>query len=206
MNIDEDPYEFHINEKSEDAKYFDKLEGIDTSTPKISNPKYVDSRNPSVQNVGNKILNSAIEQSKEKSSPPNEYLQLSLDHIKEYEFAEIISKKFELYKLEVQQSIRDDCSAEFRSIALKEITKEVREEVESALKAEHTLKYRPIIERSVKIQLEKEFNISIKPGLTKKLREDLEREIKKSLKEELMKDPDFINEVRSDLKRIILGL
>jgi hypothetical protein len=193
------------NYSSADAEWR-LTEHKDDNDERAKQIRYLDLKNLRVQNVGQKILDSALEAAKQDNATIDSLWNIFLDHIQSHLFAEEIARQIEDFKSELEVAIKKDCYPQLEKAALLQVKKEVREQVEKELTDEARKTLTPLIQSSIKNQLEKEFEFSLRPIIADKLKRDLEPSVREELREKLLKDPDFINEVRSELKKKILGI
>jgi hypothetical protein len=177
MTHDDDDYPDRDDEYC-DGEFDDRV--------KKSHPKYIDNSHPSIQKVGQKILESALEEVEGNFASLNELWMVFADHIRGYEFADQISLQMKKYRDEIIDSIKRDSYDELQRLAYLEVKKDVE------------FKYGKEI-----------FDI-LRDELYDEVREKLSDEIGSTLRDEirleLLEDPDLISEVKDELKRKILGL
>lgn len=169
-------------------------------------PRYVDLKNSRIQNVGQKMLDSALSSAKYNADYSDKLWRIFIQHIESYVFAEEVARQIEQFKQDLQDAIKDDCYPELEKNALDQVKKEVRERVEKQLIDEFRSQLTPVVRSAIHKQLEKEFEFSLRPAIADKLKRDLEPEVREQLRKDLLNDPVFDQQVRSELKKKILGI
>ena len=168
--------------------------------------RYLDLSSLRVQNVGQKILDSALESSKEQYASIDSLWRIFIEHIEAYAFAEEISRQIEYVKVELEAEIKKDFYPQLEKKAYEDVKKEVRASVEKDLIAEMRSNLAPLVQNAITRQLEKEFEISLRPIIAEKLKRELEPEVRNQLKQEMLGDPKITEQVHAELKKRILGL
>jgi hypothetical protein len=169
-------------------------------------PRYLDLKNSRIQNVGQKILDSSLSSAKQNSHSIDSLWRIFIEHIEAYAFAEEVARQIEQFKEDLQDAIKDDCYPELEKNAFDQVKKEVRERVEKQLIDEFRSQLTPVVRSAIHKQLEKEFEFSLRPTIADKLKRDLEPEVREQLRKDLLNDPVFDQQVRSELKKRILGI
>ena len=169
-------------------------------------PRYLDLTSSRIQDVGQKILDSALSSAKKNSDSIDSLWRTFMEHIEAYAFAEEVARQIELFKDDLQKAIKADCYPHLEKMALDQVKKEVREKVEKQLIEEFKTQLTPVVRAAIHKQLEKEFEFSLRPIIADKLKRDLEPEVREQLRKDLLNDPVFDQQVRTELKKKILGI
>lgn len=154
----------------------------DDETHVRKKPKYIDYQNPSLRSVGQKILDSALSKADSNFASLDELWTVFIQHVRGYEFADLIALQFHEYKDEVVQSIKKDCYDELRKKAYSELADEIEPEVREELRKQ------------------------MADAVHSELYDEMRDEVKEIVRAELLDDPDLIQEVKDELKRKIIGL
>jgi len=185
-----------------DEDEFDDEEGIGNRAM----PAYGAAGYPRFQAVTTRALRKALEHSEQFTSTTDDLWRTFRDHVLRHEHAVLIDALTDDMRREIRTAIEEEQGDLLRKRAVTELRDKLGAEVNERLRAELEAELRPRITAEIRQRLAAELEPQLRDGMIARLQSQLRGEVKDQLRVQLLEDEVFLESVKKELQRRVLGL
>jgi hypothetical protein len=167
---------------------------------------YSDPKHPKVEAAANRALRTALAHVKEHALSISDFWDVFAEFTTRHQYERFIDLLSEGMKNDLREAIRQEYSAELRREARDELVRQIKEEFEAQIYDEISESIRDEIAEELRENLTPEVEVSLRAEVKSELKAEIRAQVEAELKVELMSNPDFVEEVKKDIKRKLFGL
>ena len=167
-----------------------------------SAPVWKSASNPALESDATAALRTALRDSEEDYSNTAALWETFQNFVLRYQYGQFMDKVVGDAYSRIEASIRENEYESLRNKAVASLREAIREELTDEIREE----LRPSIETKLRLEMRSSVRATVVEQLNGELIEKMRPAVEKQLREELMRNQEFIAEVKAEMQRKILGL